>query len=134
MDSKVLAESAVGVLTPLFDGTLYGPGERTAAQLYPVIARRLRAVGDGATVSGWEAAPGTPRAGAALAQVLERRLSEDVYFAEDVAGVLSRMPGTVLPAVPGPAGADHGRAAALGGLAVAAAAAVVLAVVLLLLG
>ena len=72
MDTKYLAESAVGVLTPLFDGLLYGKGERTASELYPVIARRLRAAGDGATVSGWEAAPGTPaqvgaghRAGAA---------------------------------------------------------------------
>lgn len=131
MDSKVLAESAVGVLTPLFDGTLYGPGERTASELYPVIARRLRAAGDGATVSGWEAAPGTPRAGAALARVLQRRLAEDEWFASDVAGVLARMPGTVLPAVPG---TDHARTAALGGLAVAAAAAIVLAVVLLVLG
>ena len=102
MDSKYLAESAVGVLTPLFDGLLYGKGERTAAELYPVIARRLRAAGDGATVSGWEAAPGTPRAGEALATVLERRLAEDAYFAGDVAGVLARMPEAAMPAVPPP--------------------------------
>jgi hypothetical protein len=134
MDSKYLAESAVGVLTPLFDGTLYGKGERTAAELYPVIARRLRAAGDGATVSGWEAAPGTPRAGEALATVLERRLAEDVYFAGDVAGVLARMPGAAMSAVPPPPTEARGRTAALGGLAVAAAAALVLAVVLLTIG
>ena len=141
VDTKYLAESAVGVLTPLFDGLLYGKGERTASELYPVIARRLRAAGDGATVSGWEAAPGTPRAGEALATVLERRLAEDVYFAGDVAGVLSRMPEAGFAASdawtsgrhggPGPL---RGRAVALGGLAVAAAAALVLAVVLLTIG
>ncbi len=133
MDTKYLAESAVGVLTPLFDGLLYGKGERTAAELYPVIARRLRAAGDGATVSGWEAAPGTPRAGEALATVLERRLAEDVYFAGDVAGVLARMPEAAMPVV-SPTVEARGRSAALGGLAVAAAAALVLAVVLLTIG
>jgi hypothetical protein len=130
MDPKSLAESAVGVLTPLFDGTLYGRGERAAAELYPVIARRLRAAGDGAAVSGWEAAPGTPRAGAALAVVLERRLAEDEWFAGDVAGVLARLPGAPLP----PPTAAGPPTLAWAGITVAAAAAVVLTVVLLTFG
>ena len=98
MDSKYLAESAVGVLTPLFDGTAVRQGRahrrRALPGHRPAPARRRRR---GRPSPGGRRRPGTPRAGEALATVLERRLAEDAYFAGDVAGVLARMPAAAMP-------------------------------------
>jgi hypothetical protein len=90
MDNQSLAETSVHILASLFSGVLHGAGDRTANELYSVIARRLRARRSGEVLSEFEDSPDSGDSDEALVSALTEELGADDEFRANVREIVRR--------------------------------------------
>jgi hypothetical protein len=147
MDEGSLAMAAAEALAKVFSGVLGGTVRSVSDQLYGLVSRRFRSLGEGGTFDAYESDVAAPAARDRVIQTLRLQLANDAEFRQQVNTLVSRINASD-SSVRSVVSASHGSAAAgrdltqttshsnkrtsYGGIVVAVVAIAVVALVLLI--